>query len=76
MKGFTFVELLIVIATIAIIAAIAVPAFHRYTQETKPKLNPEGADVCVTSLNLAQVYATAGWELLPKIDDRLCFKQP
>ncbi len=34
-RGFTLVELMIVVAIISILASLAIPAFHRYTKKAK-----------------------------------------
>ena len=57
-KGFTLIELMIVVAIIGILAAIAIPAYQDYTVRSKVTELINGAGVCKTSV--AEYYQTKG----------------
>ena len=57
-KGFTLIELMIVVAIIGILAAIAIPAYQDYTVRSKVTELINSAGVCKTSV--AEYYQTKG----------------
>jgi type IV pilus assembly protein PilA len=57
-KGFTLIELMIVIAIIAILAAIALPAYSDYTIRAKVSEAIVAADACKVSV--AEYYQSQG----------------
>ena len=57
-KGFTLIELMIVVAIIGILAAIAIPAYQDYTVRSKVTELINGAGVCKTSV--AEYYQSKG----------------
>jgi type IV pilus assembly protein PilA len=57
-KGFTLIELMIVVAIIGILAAIAIPAYQDYTVRSKVTELINAAGVCKTSV--AEYYQAVG----------------
>ena len=57
-KGFTLIELMIVVAIIGILAAVALPAYQDYTIRAKVTELINAAGVCKTSV--AEYYQTKG----------------
>ena len=57
-KGFTLIELMIVVAIIGILAAIAIPAYQDYTVRSKVTEMINAAGVCKTSV--AEYYQSLG----------------
>ena len=58
-KGFTLIELMIVVAIIGILAAIAIPAYQDYTVRSKVTELINAAGVCKTSV--AEFYQARGY---------------
>ncbi|HEY8101354.1 MAG TPA: prepilin-type N-terminal cleavage/methylation domain-containing protein, partial [Burkholderiaceae bacterium] len=52
-KGFTLIELMIVVAIIGILAAIAIPAYQDYTVKAKVSSGPSIASPIFTAVGLA-----------------------
>jgi type IV pilus assembly protein PilA len=57
-KGFTLIELMIVVAIIGILAAIALPAYQDYTIRSQASEGPTVAEGLKTAV--AEYYATSG----------------
>ncbi len=69
-KGFTLIELMIVVAIIGILAAIALPAYQDYTKRAKMSEVLLAASACRT--NITEVYQSATASNAPAVNGWGC----
>lgn len=71
-KGFTLIELMIVVAIIGILAAVALPAYQDYTKRAKVSEVVLAASACKTNI---QEAADSGLPATPKANEFGCGEQ-
>ena len=76
-KGFTLIELMIVVAIIGILAAVALPAYQDYTVRARVSEVILGASSCRTSISeTIQNYPTLPTAMLATVLPTACNVQP
>jgi type IV fimbrial biogenesis protein FimT len=70
--GFTLIEMLMTLALVAILAAIAVPAFGKLVQATEGETSASSFTAALSTARLLAVSRHANVSICPTLDQRYC----